>query len=295
MALLFPDEQAIAVATLRGAWSDIGLPEKEADEALSALCAELRAVVGTAVEREKGRKASLEADERSLRSELSSLAAALGEEAALSASAGQPPLLAWRAVAAEAERLRAARSERLAAREAAAGKLHTILVELSGGTPEEAATRGSPADANEPAPDAPGGLTTALVERLQTRLVRALSSIPAPPSLCLLCLPTAAPHSSPLLPALARFVRVSLLPPPPPHHRTHHRQATAEAERAARLDRIGALRSALEEIVELLGMREAETSEPAAAEYATSAGATRKALEAIEARLDHLREEKGRR
>jgi hypothetical protein len=172
MALLSADEQAIAVASLRNSWSDIGMPEAEAEQALTALCAELRLVLNSTVEREQDRKEALQADERAMRSELTSLAAALGEEAALGASAGQPPLLAWRSVAAEAERLRAARTERWAAREATASHLHAILIELSGGTAEENRIRSTPPDAHEPKPDAPGGLTLALIDRLQTRLVR---------------------------------------------------------------------------------------------------------------------------
>lgn len=241
MALLHPDEQAIAVASLRSSWADIGMPEKEAEEALATLCAELRLVVSTAVEREKRRKDELEAEEKAMRSELSSLAAALGEEAALDASAKQPPLVAWRAVSAEAERLRAKQAERLAHRRTAVEQLHAILIELNTGTPEEDKLRAVLPDASEPTAEAPGGLTIALLERLQSRL------------------------------------------------------AEAETIRSARVERMDALRASLEEIIDNLGMREAEQSDTACAEYHPSVGATHRALSALEARLDHLREEKARR
>ena len=330
---LHPDEQALAVASLRNAWSDIGLPENEADKALAALGADLRAVVSTAVEREKGRKESLEADERSLRSELTSLAAALGEESALGASAGQPPLLAWRAVAAEAKRLRAARSERLAAREAAAGKLHSILVELSGGTPEEEATRSTLADSNEPAPDAPGGLTTALIERLQTRLVRLCPLCTRPPASSLCARPCASsqPHpppatscrrpANPTVPRasiasvlsalrLTRLSSCSACARPrratPPLSSTVSRRVTRRVPRHAFLPvplgheaflstefvwPASEIRLSSSRIRVNLYLTTYDPPAPAA----VSLGATRKVLESLEARLDHLREEKGRR
>jgi hypothetical protein len=61
------------------------------------------------------------------------------------------------------------------------------------------------------------------------------------------------------------------------------------------MERMSALRQSLDEIVDALGMREAEQSDAAAAEYLPSTGATHRALSALEARLNHLREEKTRR
>eukprot|EP00967_Tisochrysis_lutea_P117536 scaffold190141_cov30-Tisochrysis_lutea.AAC.3 len=287
MALLHPDEQAIAVASLRSSWADIGMPEKEAEEALATLCAELRLVVSTAVEREKRRKDELEAEEKAMRSELSSLAAALGEEAALDASAKQPPLVAWRAVSAEAERLRAKQAERLAHRRTAVEQLHAILIELNTGTPEEDKLRAVLPDASEPTAEAPGGLTIALLERLQSRLVS----------------PGSGPHWRRCTPALfARSHRHGACLSTASEGHAHHLQcpfpylqAEAETIRSARVERMDALRASLEEIIDNLGMREAEQSDTACAEYHPSVGATHRALSALEARLDHLREEKARR
>lgn len=62
-----------------------------------------------------------------------------------------------------------------------------------------------------------------------------------------------------------------------------------------RLQRMAALRLSLDEIVDALGMREAEQSDATAVEYLPSTGATHRALSALEARLNHLREEKTRR
>jgi len=234
--LLPTDEQQIALASLRTAWSEIGLPHAEAEEAITKLADELRSVLSRTVEGEQARKAQLTADEASLRGELSALSAALAEPASPGTSSSEPPLLRYRAVISEVERLRALRDERAAQRSAAASSLHAILLELSTGTQEEEQTRSTAADADEPAPEGAGGLTVELVHRLRQRL------------------------------------------------------EAAEAERAARLERLAALRAAADAITEQLG-----TKEEAGCEGAEGDGASYRALSALEARLDHLREEKKRR
>ena len=144
----------------------VGLPAAEQTEALQTIAASLRDVVDSAVKTEQNKLDEMQARVPVLRSELSALRDVLGGDVRAVASEDTTMLLVsqYRMLASAIDVAKALRADRCEQRKLKEDRMDGVRAELDG---EEGPAPNAPAFSVEPSCDEAGGLSLALLGRLQ--------------------------------------------------------------------------------------------------------------------------------
>lgn len=157
----------LSLSPLGGLWQSVGLPPDEREAATAVLHEELKAHLEQVIQTATERFNLMRAEVPEMQAQLAQLAEVLGTEAKAIGAEGEALVPQHRKIEAAVKEAGALRAERLESRVGIEAKLQALFAELDGEDGEARERRNS---APLPAADVAGGLTEALIGRLQRRL-----------------------------------------------------------------------------------------------------------------------------